>query len=280
MTSKKQIAANQANSKKSTGATSEEGKKVVSINAAKHGIFSTRLIMPFESADEYGELLDGLIESLNPTGSVEQLLVEKVAVAMWRQLRLTRAESASIEMDRSIYKNRVRNQVQDLTADSYDFLKVSDFEPATEADTTQLKWCKKVLKEFADLIDDQLNDIAHIKTAPEIMGQLETEAKQDECATVQEYIETLSGDLDEWVREIADWCETEINKAAKHKTKQKALTEALAIVQAKESSPISNQLLIRYQVALDNELYKALEALRKQQEWRLKSGDIIEAIAV
>jgi len=30
-------------------------------------------------------------------------------------------------------------------------------------------------------------------------------------------------------------------------------------------------LLARYQAGIDNELYKAIEALRKQQEWRSKA---------
>jgi len=281
MTTEKQVKANQANSKKSTGATSEQGKNVVALNAVKHGIFSTRLIMPFESADEYGELLDGLIESLNPTGSVEQLLVEKVAVAMWRQLRLTRAESASIEMDRSIYRHKIRSQVQDLTSDSYDSLSVSDFMPPTDEDSKQVKWCKKVIKEFLDILeDDKLNDVEHIKKAPLIMEQLKEESETDECATVHEYISLLNDDLESWVRELADWCEKEVRKLEAKAVTCLAINEALKVVQAKESAPIKDQLLSRYQVALDSELYKALEALRKQQEWRLKAGDIIEAVAV
>ena len=279
MTSKKQTAANQANSKKSTGATSEQGKNVVALNAVKHGIFSTRLIMPFESADEYGQLIDGLIESLKPDGSVEQLLVEKVAVAMWRQLRLTRAESAGIEMNRSIYKDKVRRQVQDMTSDQYDSLSAAEFEPETAEDATQLEWCNNILDEFEALDDDKLNDVEHIKTAPVTMEQLELEAKQEECETVQEYIESLSGDLEAWVRENEDWCRCEANKAEQREAKQKKILEALAVVQAKESAPL-NELLMRYQVALDSELYKALEALRKQQEWRLKSGELLEAVAV
>ncbi|RLD05578.1 MAG: hypothetical protein DRI65_08525 [Chloroflexota bacterium] len=280
MTSKKQVAANQANSKKSTGAKTEQGKQAVSLNAVKHGIFSSRLVMPFESADEYGQLLDGLIDSLNPTGSVEQLLVEKVAVAMWRQLRRTKAESAGIEMNRSIYKQKIRSQVQDMTSDGYSLLDVADFSPITAEGVAQVKWCKVVLAEFEKLDDDLLNDVEHIKTAPEIMKQLMSEAKEDEHATVKDYINELSGDLENWVREIADWCEKEVSKIELKKVKSKAINEALEMVQAKESSPVSNQLLIRYQAALDSELYKALAALRKQQEWRLKSGDLIESVVV
>ena len=41
-------------------------------------------------------------------------------------------------------------------------------------------------------------------------------------------------------------------------------------VRIKLSAPIGNELLARYQAGIDNEMYKAIEALRKQQEWRGK----------
>ena len=77
-------------------------------NPLKHGLFAKRLILQDENLDEYAQLIDGLINSLNPVGTLEQILVEKIAVATWKQLRLIRAESASIELSRrmDIQENR------------------------------------------------------------------------------------------------------------------------------------------------------------------------------
>ena len=36
------------------------------------------------------------------------------------------------------------------------------------------------------------------------------------------------------------------------------------------TAPIGNELLTRYQTSIDNELYRAIEALRKQQEWWIR----------
>ena len=88
MTTQKQIKANQANSKKSTGAITTNGKLTVAGNAIKHGLFAQRLILTDENLDEYAQLIDGLISSLNPVGTLEQLLVEKIAVATWKQMRI------------------------------------------------------------------------------------------------------------------------------------------------------------------------------------------------
>ena len=49
-----------------------------------------------EDEQEYRELLDGLILSLNPSGQLECLLVEKIAVDYWRLRRVLRFETGSI----------------------------------------------------------------------------------------------------------------------------------------------------------------------------------------
>jgi len=100
MTTEKQVEANKQNALVSTGPASSEGKAIVAQNAVKHGIFAKDLIITTgdgkEDAQEYRELLDGLIISLNPVGQMECLLVEKISVDYWRLRRVLRFESGSI----------------------------------------------------------------------------------------------------------------------------------------------------------------------------------------
>ena len=100
MTTNKQNEANKQNALVSTGPLTAEGKALVSQNAVKHGIFAKDLIITTgdgkEDAQEYKELLDGLILSLNPSGQMECLLVEKIAVDYWRLRRVLRFETGSI----------------------------------------------------------------------------------------------------------------------------------------------------------------------------------------
>jgi len=49
------------------------------------------------------------------------------------------------------------------------------------------------------------------------------------------------------------------------------LQEIKRLVQIKSTAPISDELLIRYSTGLDNELYKAITAFRKEQEIRLNN---------
>ncbi len=174
MTTEKQITANRANSQKSTGARTAEGKETISQNALKHGLLSERLITSTENAQDYFALLAGLVDSLNPIGMLETVLVERIAVALWRQKRLVTAESATLEI-----------------------VKINQNKPMNLA------------------------------------------------------LEMLRGD-----------------ESASKKEKEFAALKA--------SAPIQNELMARYSVTLDNALYKAIEALRNQQEFRLKNNVIID----
>ena len=100
-TSVAQISANQINAQKSTGPITEIGKSKVSDNAIKHGLFSKNLILADEDPFEYQNLLRLLQSELSPAGILEQTLVERIAVSLWRQKRLIRAETAYIELERT-----------------------------------------------------------------------------------------------------------------------------------------------------------------------------------
>ncbi|HLD70032.1 MAG TPA: hypothetical protein VJA17_04625 [Candidatus Omnitrophota bacterium] len=114
MTTEKKIEANKKNALVSTGPVTDEGKTIISQNAIKHGIFAKDLIISTgdgkEDEQEYRELLDGLVVSLNPAGQMECLLVEKIAVDFWRLRRVLRFEAGStrkfLDMAISNYYNK------------------------------------------------------------------------------------------------------------------------------------------------------------------------------
>jgi hypothetical protein len=94
MTSDKQIEANRQNALKSTRPLSIEGKSRASKNAIKHGILSKNLVFSGEKTSEYQAFRQNLIETLQPEGTMEALLVEKIACLAWRQRRAVQAESS------------------------------------------------------------------------------------------------------------------------------------------------------------------------------------------
>ncbi|MCB1136410.1 MAG: hypothetical protein KDK78_09090 [Chlamydiia bacterium] len=97
MTSEKQTKANRSNAKKSTGPKSQEGKARSSKNATTHGILSTEVVVHGELMDDFEQFRAGLFVDLAPTGTLEVLLVEKIANYAWRLRRAIQAEAGFME---------------------------------------------------------------------------------------------------------------------------------------------------------------------------------------
>ncbi len=93
MSTEKQIEANHRNAQKSTGPKSPEAKKRTRQNAVRHGLTAEQTILPHEDPKNYDQLRAGLIQSHAPENAAEQALVEELANAYWRLMRLHRVET-------------------------------------------------------------------------------------------------------------------------------------------------------------------------------------------
>jgi hypothetical protein len=93
MSSQKQIDANRRNALKSTGPKSVEGKTKSRMNALRHGLTAGQAILPHENEDDYEKLREGMLGSYAPENPAEQALVEELANAYWRLMRLHRVET-------------------------------------------------------------------------------------------------------------------------------------------------------------------------------------------
>jgi hypothetical protein len=96
-TTSRMVAANRANSLKSSGPRTTEGKIQSSRNAIKSGIHSNPLLARSralgEDPAEFEELHRALLDVFAPGDAFEQMLVEDMTVLRWRKLRLCRAET-------------------------------------------------------------------------------------------------------------------------------------------------------------------------------------------
>jgi hypothetical protein len=68
----------------------------VRYNAVKHGVLSTRVVLPHEDEGEFSALLAELVQEHQPSGPTELHLVEELAAIMWRKKRILLAECAKI----------------------------------------------------------------------------------------------------------------------------------------------------------------------------------------
>ena len=275
MTSAKQVSANKENAKKSTGPKSEDGKLQTAGNAVKHGILSQRLILPGEDQRDFIHLQDDLRLSLRPVGALELILVEKIAAVIWKQKRLTAANSASIQLATRTESQDVRRLV---IGGLGKVVSHEDLAPLNEEDRVQVTWCKDVLSECDDLPSEILAEAkveVLAKKAPLIYAQLCEEA-QEYKTTPAEYIKSFTRELMGWFVDLRHWCTKELKQ---YEIREK-IPPILQLAQEKETAHMGMELMNRYQGAIDTELYRAMAALRKQQDWRQKNGVDLEAEVV
>jgi hypothetical protein len=111
--------ASRENGKKSRGPITEEGKRNSSLNARRHGLLSSTLIVEGESAERFQELLGRIVAELCPETDSELSLVESLAMTRWRQLRILGMETA-----------RLSHEIRRQTIDSPE---IAQEEPAVRA---------------------------------------------------------------------------------------------------------------------------------------------------
>jgi hypothetical protein len=266
--SERQLTANRENAKNSTGPKSKNGQAVACQNATQHGLFSSQLLLEGEDPAEFQELLADLQATLRPVGAVELGLVERIAVTVWRQRRLVRAETATLHLARQPQK--IASGVSSELGLGFGAeLKEDDLAPydADEAD-----WCEKVLEEIEALeeLDFEIEFKTLPKAVPLLFAQLKSDAEDD--GDIEAYLKDYDKGLSGYASDIARWCREELRKAEK---RPHILTLADQL-RAKRLvlPPDALALFTRYQTTLDNQLYKALRAFRETQEWRLKTLDV------
>ena len=88
MTTQKQLQANRANARKSTGPKTETGKAQSRLNAVKHGLTARLIVIGDEDPAEFEELRAGLMEQYDPQLPDERELVEYLAGVLWRLRRI------------------------------------------------------------------------------------------------------------------------------------------------------------------------------------------------
>ena len=283
MTTQKQASANKSNALKSTGAKTTAGKAVVASNAIKHGILSSRILLDGEDADLFGQLRDEMMQALRPMGILEVTLAGKITAALWKQRRLIEAETASIELSRTTRLTINRQKIK--TAMGLDYhdsdIAMSELEPIDRDAMDDKAKCRKAIDEFqaldyAVLATNDLDRLA--KDAPVLFSifkeEAESEDDEEEPMSLADYLGFVNGGLSGWGYATHDQCKADLKTYARRELAQ----EIAKLVRAEKSAPVGNELMMRYQVALDGELYRAMDALRKQQAWRLKLAN--EAIDV
>lgn len=95
MTSERKSKANRRNAKRSTGPRDTTRSR---LNAQKHGIFSSELLIEPEDADIFEEFSDALWQWLAPVGPLEELQLDLLITHAWKLRIVNRYEATSIKI--------------------------------------------------------------------------------------------------------------------------------------------------------------------------------------
>ena len=107
MASARQTEANRLNAVKSTGPRTAEGKARSRRNAP-HGLTAQEIVIPGEDVAAYQAFRQQLIDDLQPDGSCELDLIERLAATCWRLRRIPRFEATLMAaLERSAFYDEV-----------------------------------------------------------------------------------------------------------------------------------------------------------------------------
>jgi hypothetical protein len=287
--SQKQLKANRKNAKKG-GVKTEEGKAIVKYNALKHGLLAKEVVVTVgegaENPEEFNGLLEDLKTQLAPQGTLEEILVEKVAVAYWRLRRAYRYEVGLIrsELDNATddyysgathLSDHVEQKTDDEIGQEIEQLKEAiESWKKDKKDFTKMHKNGKPLEEIYDWGEnwEWLEEKVQYLVAgdedydgfdPESLGKsLNSHANWSDDQIWQAHIELCDEKINDHKKEIA----------ALEKQKQKNKLR-LQVIKKLGNIPSRHELdrLLRYEGAIERQLYRALNQLERLQ--RLRAGD-------
>jgi hypothetical protein len=106
VTSFRQIQANRCNALRSTGPTTEDGKRRSRQNAVRHGLSAETVVEIVEDVDDYRGFEAAIIADYDAQTAVERELVLRLASLLWRLRRATMIETELLRIQAEVLRDR------------------------------------------------------------------------------------------------------------------------------------------------------------------------------
>lgn len=206
---------------------------------------------------------------MHPAGVLEQTLVERIALSLWRQQRLVRTERASIELQRK------PNDIDNAVTQELRYQHKLEARDLVASNDNHIHGYQDLIEQYDKLDRSRLNDLGYLQTAaPLIYQRLRSDALSSGLsaeAYLQQYPQPIF-----YIGQLVSDCREQL----KQFEQQALVGEVAQLVKNKRALPAEKCLktLAKYQVMLDNELYKAMRALREAQDWRMKTLNVVDDV--
>jgi hypothetical protein len=277
--SEKVFAANRRNTLRSTGPRTAKGKAVSRMNVVKHGILSTEVVVQGlrvqEREDEFQALRERCWQSLAPVGPVEEMLVDRIVTAQWRLRRALMAETGEIVLSVDGGLRRRANREPLPLGIFMD--KRRDAAEQMEKSTQGLDYLKAVLRsvredveregELTEATCDQLlrrfiNEPNYLTR--DFLGYRERMAEDADVFTAEELKENHQRAVMTYIeRKLAEY--EELSTRSEDRDDKEETAQQLANVLP--SAAVLDKIL-RYENALERQLYRAMNQLERLQRRR------------
>ncbi len=284
--SEAQFAANRENARRSTGPRTLPGKLASRMNAVKHGILSSAVVVRGlrirEHADEFKTLRDQCWECLAPVGRMEEALVDKIVTAQWRARRALIAETG--EIVKSVDGGRQHRANREPLSQWIFMDPTCDASVAMAKSSAGLEYRKHILETVRESVkqDGELREktLEWVRRRFMDVPNNMTRALEEYRATYLANPDDLSPEevkerhrtaVDRYVEGTLGW-QAELNVEHKEREdKQETAGQAADVLPSAEVL----QKIMRYEGALDRQLYRAMNQLERLQ--RRRGGEDIKA---
>jgi hypothetical protein len=227
------------------------------LNAVKHGILSSQLLLPSESATDYATLLSDLLSEYEPKTITEETLVQDIANTIWRKRRLLSAERASISTGLNDSISIPLTLINDSSPIHLNVENTASIRHLLAFDTPTLSQYKKSLAEaFRGLSGDfSESDISSLFEFLENNLPYPIHKRLEELAELEELTK------DNLISTVSNLLHTELQSIEYIETiRQQAYGAACC--------HINFDVVARYDSALDRKLLRLLDALMTVQTKR------------
>lgn len=270
--------------RKSTGPRTTQGQARTKHNAVRHGIFSEMVVLKGESRADFDALLNGLRKDLQPVGTLEGVLVDRLATLLWRSRRLLAAEGAEIQ---------TRAEFVEWEEKEHDREATTQLPPLSHnrglvrwvANRLALQWCLNLLGDLKDEIEtsgftpemdktnltklygeyDEKNSYQPLFRSYLLWSKAASfsveECRQRELPSPEESKEGFLEEVKEEIKRLRNY----------EKEKEKVASGKLALESLRHGVPDTPQLdrLLRYETTLDRAIDRTLNQLERYQRMRL-----------
>ncbi len=279
MVSKKQLKANRENAKKG-GVKTEAGKEITKYNALKHGLLAKEIVVDAgdgaENHDEFQALISDLVEQFKPEGTIEEILVEKIAASYWCLIRCHRYEVGLIRSE----LDTVNDKFYDCHSTDE---QIDENLRKTESEIKSWQGDKKVLIKMREkgtdlkeiygwqgnwewLADKNSHLVRGIDGQPVSIRTALNRAEWSDDKIWQAHIELCDERTTALKKDIE-----QLNRDKRENKLSLQVKKKLACIPARDELG----RLLKYETAIERQLYKALNQLERMQ--RLRAGDNVPA---